>query len=141
MKLYCAWSSFLQNWDRRIINTVYYYYICIIGDGLPGKMRRKKTTDQYTEEKRWVFAFDLEEESEDECLTERGREFQITDNNKRAQITSWKSSAVQICVNIFPFRIADIWNFSLAPDVDAPSLLAFNSRLQSTWPERGKLLY
>ena len=20
MKLYCAWSSFLQNWDRRIIN-------------------------------------------------------------------------------------------------------------------------
>ena len=28
VKLYCAWSSFLQNWDRRIINTIYcYYYI------------------------------------------------------------------------------------------------------------------
>ena len=26
MKLYCAWSSFLQNWDRRIINKIYYYY-------------------------------------------------------------------------------------------------------------------
>ena len=24
--LYCAWSSFLQNWDRRIINKIYYYY-------------------------------------------------------------------------------------------------------------------
>ena len=40
-------------------------------------MRRKKTTDQYAEEKRWVFRFDLKEEIEDECLTERGREFQI----------------------------------------------------------------
>ena len=28
-------------------------------------------TDQYAEEKRWVFSFDLEEESEGECLTER----------------------------------------------------------------------
>ena len=37
-----------------------------------------KTTDQYAEEKRWVFSFDLKEESEDECLTERGREFQST---------------------------------------------------------------
>ena len=35
-------------------------------------------TDQYAEEKRWVFSFDVKEESEDECLTERGREFQIT---------------------------------------------------------------
>ena len=25
MKLYCAWSSVLQNWDRRIINKIYYY--------------------------------------------------------------------------------------------------------------------
>ena len=41
-------------------------------------MRRKKTTDQDTEEKWWVFSFDLKEESEDECLTESGREFQIT---------------------------------------------------------------
>ena len=32
MKLYCAWSSFLQNWDRRIINKSYYYvsvYMCV----------------------------------------------------------------------------------------------------------------
>ena len=41
-------------------------------------MRRKKTTNQYAEEKRWVFSFDLNEETEEECLTERGTEFQIT---------------------------------------------------------------
>ena len=41
-------------------------------------MRRKKITDQYAEEKRWVFSLDLKEASEDECLTEKGREFQIT---------------------------------------------------------------
>ena len=35
-------------------------------------MRRKKTTDQYAKKKRWVFNFDLKEESEDECLAERG---------------------------------------------------------------------
>ena len=35
----------------------------------------KQMTDQSAEEKRWVFSFDLKEESEDECLTERGREF------------------------------------------------------------------
>ena len=37
-----------------------------------------KATDQYAEEKRWVCSFDLKEENEDECLTERGRNFQIT---------------------------------------------------------------
>ena len=42
-------------------------------------MRRKKMTDQYAEEKRWVFRIAVKEESEDKCLTERGREFQITD--------------------------------------------------------------
>ena len=26
VKLYCAWSLFLQNWDMRIINKIYYYY-------------------------------------------------------------------------------------------------------------------
>ena len=26
MKLYCAWSPFLENWDRRIINKIDYYY-------------------------------------------------------------------------------------------------------------------
>ena len=36
-------------------------------------------TDQYAEEKGWVFNFALKEESEAECLTERGREFQITE--------------------------------------------------------------
>ena len=41
-------------------------------------MRRKKTTHQYADEKRWVFSFDLQEESEDECLIERGSEFQVT---------------------------------------------------------------
>ena len=25
-KLYCAWRSFLQNWDRRMVNKLYYYY-------------------------------------------------------------------------------------------------------------------
>ena len=37
-----------------------------------------KATDQYAEEKRWVFSFDLKEEREEKCLTERGRDFQIT---------------------------------------------------------------
>ena len=32
----------------------------------------------YAEEKRWVFNSDVKEDSEEECLTERGREFQIT---------------------------------------------------------------
>ena len=45
-------------------------------------MRRKKKkgggADQYTEEKRWVFSSDLKEKSEDEYLTEGGREFPIT---------------------------------------------------------------
>ena len=42
------------------------------------KKNEKKTTDQYAEQKSWVFSFDLKEESEDECLTERGSEFQST---------------------------------------------------------------
>jgi len=41
-------------------------------------MRREKTTDLHAVEKRSVFSFDLKEESEDKCLTERGREFQVT---------------------------------------------------------------
>ena len=36
-------------------------------------MRRKKTTDQYADEKRWDFSFDLKEGSEDECQRERER--------------------------------------------------------------------
>ena len=31
VKLYCAWSSFSQNWGRRIINKIYYYYYCLLG--------------------------------------------------------------------------------------------------------------
>ena len=42
-------------------------------------MSRKKTTHQYAEEKRRVFSSDSKEENEDECLTESGREFQLTD--------------------------------------------------------------
>ena len=47
---------------------------CIIGR--VGRTRRKKTTNQYDEENRWVFSFDFKDEtqSEDECVTE----FQIT---------------------------------------------------------------
>ena len=33
MNLYCAWGSFLQNWDRRIINKIYYYYYHLIKNG------------------------------------------------------------------------------------------------------------
>jgi len=32
-------------------------------------MRRKKLIVQYADEKRWVFSFDIKEESEDDCLT------------------------------------------------------------------------
>ena len=38
-----------------------------------GWYTEKKTTDQHAVEKRWVFSFDLKEESEDERLTERKR--------------------------------------------------------------------
>ena len=48
---------------------------CITGDGL---VEWEGTADQHAEEKRWVFSSDLKEKREDECLTERGREFQIT---------------------------------------------------------------
>ena len=37
-------------------------------------------TDQYAEEKRWALSFDLKEESEDECLTER------EEGSSRAQV-------------------------------------------------------
>ena len=51
-------------------------------DGFGGNQERKKKkerkkrkpTYQDAEEKRWVFNFDLKEESEEACLTERGRE-------------------------------------------------------------------
>ena len=37
-----------------------------------GWYNEKKTTDLFAEENRWIFTFDLQEESEDEYLTERG---------------------------------------------------------------------
>ena len=40
--------------------------------------RRKKARNQQAEEKRWVFSFDLKEESDVACLTEKEREFQMT---------------------------------------------------------------
>ena len=40
--------------------------------------RRKKTINQWAEEKRRVFSFELKEESDVACLTEEGREFQMT---------------------------------------------------------------
>ena len=48
-------------------------------------MRRKITTDQYAEEERWVFSFDLKDESKEECLTGRGRVSQITRSFCRSQ--------------------------------------------------------
>ena len=44
MKLYCAWSSFLQNWDRRIINKIYYcyYYLIKNGNGEGGGKEKEK---------------------------------------------------------------------------------------------------
>ena len=47
---------------------------------------RKKKTDQYAEEKRWVFCFDLKEESEDECLADRERETQREANNDMCEV-------------------------------------------------------
>ena len=41
-------------------------------------MKRNKRTNQYAEEMRWVFSFDLKEVSKEECLTKTGREFQIS---------------------------------------------------------------
>ena len=41
-------------------------------------MRRRKTANQKAEEKRWVFSFNLKDESDEAYLTEKGREFQIT---------------------------------------------------------------
>ena len=40
--------------------------------------RREKERNQNAEEKRWVFSFDLKEESDVACLTEKEREFQLT---------------------------------------------------------------
>ena len=40
--------------------------------------RRKKARNQKAEEKRWVFSFDLKEESDMACLTEKEKEFQMT---------------------------------------------------------------
>ena len=46
----------------------------INGDGLTVKRQKKW---QISMRKRWVFSFCIKEESEEDCLTERGREFQM----------------------------------------------------------------
>ena len=64
------------------LNTVFYTHV----EDSPTKtiyiiyiyMRRKKITAQYAEEKWWVLSFDLKDESENECPTEREREFHMT---------------------------------------------------------------
>ena len=45
-------------------------------------------TNQYAEEKSWVFSFDLIEESEEECLTQGGRDFQIIGPRYRNDFSS-----------------------------------------------------
>ena len=57
-------------------------------------MRRNKTTDQYAEETRRVFGFDLKE-SEEECLTETGREFQITGTDHRKRVPDHRSDVLK----------------------------------------------
>ena len=64
-----------------------------------GRMRRKKTTNQYAEEKRCFFSFDLKEESEEECLTEIGGEFQIMG------LMYWKDLSPRVLLPIL-----GIWN-------------------------------
>ena len=41
--------------------------------------KQKKTTIQYAEDETWVYSFDVKEENEVACPTERGREFRMTD--------------------------------------------------------------
>ena len=43
-----------------------------------GRTRRNETTDQYSQERRSVLSFDFKAENEDECFTQREREFQTT---------------------------------------------------------------
>ena len=37
------------------------------------KKEKRKTTNPYAGEKRWVFSFDIKEQCEEECPTETGR--------------------------------------------------------------------
>lgn len=41
-------------------------------------MRRRKTANQKAQEERWVFSFNLKDESDEAYLTQKGREFRIT---------------------------------------------------------------
>ena len=45
---------------------------------MSGGKEKEERNVQQAEEKRWVFTFDLKEESEEECLTGIGTEFQMT---------------------------------------------------------------
>ena len=51
-------------------------------------MRRKKPTDQYREEKRWVFSFDLNEATEDACQTFVFIFFLKTKNKTKTRMTA-----------------------------------------------------
>ena len=49
----------------------------------------------------WVFSFDLKEESEEECMTERGREFQMTGPVYRIKLSrlSYFTAPMQVATN------------------------------------------
>ena len=49
-------------------------------------MRRKKKTNLYAEEKRWVCDFDFKEKSEDECLRERETDRQTDRQTERERV-------------------------------------------------------
>ena len=86
------------------------------------KKNEKKMTDHYAEEKRWVFSFDLKEESEDDCLMEAKRE----EESSRSQAMpddhgcwcSGKGSQVKAvqccnCVNCIPGCVQAWLNYIL----------------------------
>jgi len=70
-----AWSTY-EDKDMLILSYTQTHTAntYITDDGLAEWDRRKKMTEQYAEQKRWVFSFDLKEDSEDECLTLLQRE-------------------------------------------------------------------
>ena len=68
-------------------------------------MRRRKITNQYAEENRWVFSFDF---SEEECLKEPGSEFRITGPMYRKDLSpKVLRSQVQCLERISPQKSSD----------------------------------
>ena len=75
-----AWSAY-KDLRIRLFHHTHTHTLQIHALLVMGWYNERKENDRsvYTEEKRRVFNFDLEKKkSEDECLTERGRELQIT---------------------------------------------------------------